>query len=106
METISLDEEGPGPERPSKVKKRKCARGGGGAVGIETIFVKMQGGKGRRKDPGSKSKPGGLAWRDGVMTCAVMTFLLFRVSYKTGGAMCFSWLRSIQREVYFKAEAK
>ena len=102
METISLDEKGPGPERPSEAKKRKCARG---AVGIETIFVKMQGGKGSRRDPGSKSKPGGLAWRDGVMACAVMTFSLFRVSYKTGGAMCFSWLRAIQREVYIKAEA-
>ena len=55
METISLDEKGPGPERPSEAKKRKCARG---AVGIETIFVKMQGGKGSRRDPGSKSKPG------------------------------------------------
>ncbi len=40
------------------------------------------------------------------MACAVMTFSLFRVSYKTGGAMCFSWLSSIQREVYIKAEAK
>ena len=110
MESISLNEgceaadsgagQQDGPERPSAAKKRKCIRG---TMGIETIVFKMEGCKGSRKVHGSK--PGGLAWRDGIMACSVMTFSLFKVSFKTGGAMCFSWLRSIQQELYIKAEA-
>ena len=105
MESISLNEgcetadSGAG-QQDGPEKKRKCIRG---TMGIETIVFKMEGCKGSRKVHGSK--PGGLAWRDGIMACSVMTFSLFKVSFKTGGAMCFSWLRSIQQEVYIKAEA-
>jgi hypothetical protein len=87
----------------SSMVRRRRGAGTPGEMGVESIVVKLPGGK-RKRQNADGTRPGGLEWDDRVMLNAVLLYTLSHTSLKEAGSVGLSFLSRQALEVYVKAE--
>jgi hypothetical protein len=87
----------------SSMVRRRRGAGTPGEMGVESIVVKLPGGK-RKRQHADGTRPGGLEWDDRVMLNAVLLYTLSHTSLKEAGSVGLSFLSRQALEVYVKAE--
>ncbi len=83
--------------------KRTRGKGTPGEMGVESIFVKLPGGK-RKRQNADGTRPGGLEWDNRVVLNAVLLYTLSHISSKEAGSAGLSFLSRLSLEVYVKAQ--
>ena len=72
-------------------------------MAVESIFVKLPGGKRKRQNLDG-TRPGGLEWDNRVLLNAVLLYTLSHTSLKEAGSVGQSFLSRLALEAYVKAE--
>ena len=89
---------------PSMVRRTRGA-GTPGEMALESIYVKLPGGKRKRKSADGTS-PGGLEWDNRVLLNAVLLYTLAHSSLKEAGSAGLSFLSRLALECFIKAEPR
>jgi hypothetical protein len=87
----------------SGMVRRTRGAGAPGEIAVESIVVKLPGGKRKRQNTDGTS-PGGLEWDNRVLLNSVLLYTLSHTSKKEAGSAGLSFLSRQALEVYVKAE--